>query len=128
MCFVVWEQTASTSGDYTGTGNEEHLLLDEEAYLSDVLHSFRAHNDDNVERCLLLKKRIFRAADDSKTNHRFIELCYLQVLLRCMYALVCKSLNIIWWRCTQIVHMVARCGVKKDRSKCESAPDPKSTL
>ena len=60
---------------------DEHLPVDREAYLADVLYQMRHHKAQGVRKDLLFKKQIFAADDAHIQEARFHELCYLQVTI-----------------------------------------------
>ena len=64
---------------------DEHMPVDREAYLADMLYQMRHHKAQGVRKDLLFKKQIFAADDAHIQEARFHELCYLQVtsFIRC---------------------------------------------
>ncbi|MCO5547391.1 hypothetical protein L7F22_000840 [Adiantum nelumboides] len=63
-------------------GNDEHISLDENKYLGDLIaefKSFKERNKGEALQCkLLFKKRLFREADEAITEPMFIQLTFIQ--------------------------------------------------
>eukprot|EP00803_Ostreobium_quekettii_P003470 evm.model.scf_1181.1 EVM.evm.TU.scf_1181.1 scf_1181:17945-25715(-) len=58
----------------------QHRLLDSDWYVADVLHSFgEAKSREGAHSKLLMKKRIFRKADEGIMEPRFVHLMYIQM-------------------------------------------------
>ena len=58
---------------------DEHMPVDREAYLADVLYQMQHHKAQGVRMDLLFKKQIFAADDAHIQEPRFHELCFFQV-------------------------------------------------
>ena len=62
---------------------DEHISLDENRYIGDLIVEFRAlkeRNKGEALQCkLLFKKKLFREADEAITEPMFIKLIYIQV-------------------------------------------------
>lgn len=60
---------------------DEHLLLDDNKYIADVLCEFRNSKlaKDGWQSKLLFKKRMFRETDETITEPQFVNLSYVQV-------------------------------------------------
>ncbi|KAJ7544255.1 hypothetical protein O6H91_09G070900 [Diphasiastrum complanatum] len=63
-------------------GNEEHIGLDENKYIGDLIAEFKAARERNkgeLLQCkLLFKKRLFRESDEAITEPMFVQLSYIQ--------------------------------------------------
>lgn len=58
----------------------EHILLEPNQYLGDVLGDYvKQARSGLVTSKLLLKKRFFRPSDSGSTNRTYLQLCYVQV-------------------------------------------------
>ncbi|XP_024529488.1 kinesin-like protein KIN-14I [Selaginella moellendorffii] len=64
------------------SGNDEHLGLDENKYIGDIVAEFKAikeRNKGELLQCkLLFKKRLFRESDEAITDPMFVQLSYVQ--------------------------------------------------
>eukprot|EP00250_Pteridium_aquilinum_P014170 c21823_g2_i3 orf=1-2091(-) len=64
------------------SGNDEHISLDENKYLGDLIAEFKAFKERNkgeaLQCKLLFKKRLFREADEAITEPMFIQLTFIQ--------------------------------------------------
>lgn len=59
---------------------DEHVLLDDNKYIADVLYEFRSGRQREYQQSkLLFKKRMFRETDETITEPQFINLSYVQV-------------------------------------------------
>jgi hypothetical protein len=58
---------------------EEHLLLDDNKYIADVLYDFKNAKQKDTQSKLLFKKRMFRETDETITEPQFVNLSYVQV-------------------------------------------------
>ena len=58
---------------------DEHLLLDDNKYVADVLYDFKNSKQKDSQSKLLFKKRMFRETDETITEPMFISLSYVQV-------------------------------------------------
>lgn len=56
----------------------EHLLLDDNRYVADVLYEMKATKQKDSQCKLLFKKRMFRETDETVTEPQFIALSYVQ--------------------------------------------------
>lgn len=65
------------------TLTEEHLGLDDNKYIGDLVAEFKATRERNkgeILQCkLLFKKRLFRESDEAITEPMFVQLSYVQV-------------------------------------------------
>ena len=61
--------------DATEVGQEQHLLLDENRYISDVLTEAK---NEGIDAALLFKKKMFREQDEHITEPVFVNLSYAQ--------------------------------------------------
>ncbi|KAI5068842.1 hypothetical protein GOP47_0017187 [Adiantum capillus-veneris] len=63
-------------------GNDEHISLDENKYLGDLIAEFKVFKERNkgesLQCKLLFKKRLFREADEAITEPMFIQLTFIQ--------------------------------------------------
>ncbi|CAI9780861.1 unnamed protein product [Fraxinus pennsylvanica] len=63
-------------------GNEEHIGLDDNRYIGDLLADFKASKDRSkgeILHCkLIFKKKIFRESDEAVTDPMFVQLSYVQ--------------------------------------------------
>jgi hypothetical protein len=58
---------------------DEHVLLDDNRYISDVMFDFKQmKTKEGIASKLLLKKRLFRETDESITEPQFVNLSYIQ--------------------------------------------------
>lgn len=58
----------------------EHILLDENRYITDILQQLSEHSEQNdVESQLLFKFRVFRYGDEDIKEPQFIKQLYMQV-------------------------------------------------
>nr|AMS24255.1 kinesin 14-VIa protein [Marsilea vestita] len=66
----------------TDSGTDEHVSLDENKYLGDLIAEFKASKERNkgegLQCKLLFKKKLFREADEAITEPMFIQLIYIQ--------------------------------------------------
>ena len=59
--------------------SDEHILLDDNKYIADVLYDFRnGKQRDYQQSKLLFKKRMFRETDETITEPQFVNLSYVQ--------------------------------------------------
>ena len=59
--------------------SDEHILLDDNKYIADVLYEFRnGKQRDYQQSKLLFKKRMFRETDETITEPQFVNLSYVQ--------------------------------------------------
>lgn len=58
---------------------DEHVLLDDNRYMADIMYDFKtAKAKDGTSAKLLFKKRMFRETDETITEPRFVSLSYIQ--------------------------------------------------
>ncbi|BBN18600.1 protein MpZWICHEL [Marchantia polymorpha subsp. ruderalis] len=73
---------AVTGSKAIDNGNEEHISLDDNKYVGDIVAEFKATKERNkaeVVQCkLLFKKRLFRESDEAITEPMFVQLSYVQ--------------------------------------------------
>ncbi|CAA0813431.1 Kinesin-like calmodulin-binding protein [Striga hermonthica] len=64
-------------------GNEEHIGLDDNKYIGDLLADFKASKDRSrgeILQCkLTFKKKLFRESDEAVTDPMFVQLSYVQL-------------------------------------------------
>ena len=61
---------------------DEHMLLDDNKYIADVLYEVKnSKQKDLLQSRLLFKKRMFRETDETITEAQFVNLSYVQVPL-----------------------------------------------
>ena len=59
---------------------DEHMLLDDNKYIADVLYEVKnSKQKDLLQSRLLFKKRMFRETDETITEAQFVNLSYVQV-------------------------------------------------
>ena len=64
-----------------GTNPDEHMLLDDNKYIADVLYEVKNSKQKDLQQSrLLFKKRMFRETDETITEAQFVNLSYVQVL------------------------------------------------
>ena len=62
-----------------GRPSEEHLLLDDNRYVADVLYELKAAKSrEGFQSRLLFKKRMFRETDENISDPQFINLSFIQ--------------------------------------------------
>ncbi|KAL2609200.1 hypothetical protein R1flu_027773 [Riccia fluitans] len=81
--FSLFECRKAVSGSKAiDNGNEEHISLDDNKYVGDIVAEFKATKERNkgeVVQCkLLFKKRLFRESDEAITEPMFVQLSYVQ--------------------------------------------------
>ncbi|CAM6126245.1 unnamed protein product [Calypogeia fissa] len=73
---------AVTGSKAIDNGSEEHISLDDNKYIGDIVAEFKAlkeRNKGEVVQCkLLFKKRLFRESDEAITEPMFVQLSYVQ--------------------------------------------------
>ena len=74
----------------SASSQDEHLLLDDNKYVADILYDFKNFKQKDTQSKLLFKKRMFRETDETITEPQFVNLSYVQVwpvlpLLRLRY-------------------------------------------
>lgn len=57
---------------------DEHILLDDNKYIADVLYEFKNSKQKDTQSKLLFKKRMFRETDETITEPQFVNLSYVQ--------------------------------------------------
>ncbi len=65
---------------------DEHVLLDDNKYIADILYEFR-NSKRELQSKLLFKKRMFRETDETVIEPQFITLSYVQVSSRSAWPL-----------------------------------------
>ena len=60
----------------------EHLPLDDNRYVADVLYEMKNSKHREGQSKLLFKKRMFRETDETITEPQFVNLSYVQVTLQ----------------------------------------------
>lgn len=81
--FSLFESRKTLTGSKAvDSGNEEHISLDDNKYLGDLIAEFKASKERNkgeaLQCKLLFKKRLFRESDEAITEPMFIQLTYVQ--------------------------------------------------
>ncbi len=62
------------------TNPDEHMLLDDNKYIADVLYEVKNSKQKDLQQSrLLFKKRMFRETDETITEAQFVNLSYVQV-------------------------------------------------
>lgn len=75
-------QALTSKTDMGGSNSDEHMLLDDNKYVADVLYDIRnSKQKDLLQSRLLFKKRMFRETDETITEAQFVNLSYVQVLV-----------------------------------------------
>lgn len=75
--FVVQRPTSPNEPGLSVT--EEHVLLDDNRYIADIVHDVKqAKTRDGSAAKLLFKKRMFRETDETIAESRFVTLSYIQ--------------------------------------------------
>ena len=63
-----------------GSNPDEHMLLDDNKYVADVLYDIKnSKQKELLQSRLLFKKRMFRETDETITEAQFVNLSYVQV-------------------------------------------------
>lgn len=63
------------------TNPDEHMLLDDNKYIADVLYEVKNSKQKDLQQSrLLFKKRMFRETDETITEAQFVNLSYVQVM------------------------------------------------
>ena len=66
--------------DMGQTNPDEHMLLDDNKYIADVLYEVKNSKQKDLQQSrLLFKKRMFRETDETITEAQFVNLSYVQV-------------------------------------------------
>lgn len=66
---------------------DEHMLLDDNKYIADVLYEVKTSKQKDLQQSrLLFKKRMFRETDEQITEPQFVNLSYVQVCGSCVIA------------------------------------------
>lgn len=74
------------------TNPDEHMLLDDNKYIADVLYEVKNNKQKDLQQSrLLFKKRMFRETDETITEAQFVNLSYVQVPC-CGIKLLCTLL------------------------------------
>ena len=63
----------------SASSQDEHLLLDDNKYVADILYDFKNFKQKDTQSKLLFKKRMFRETDETITEPQFVNLSYVQV-------------------------------------------------
>jgi hypothetical protein len=58
---------------------DEHYILDDNKYISDIIQEFKAAKSRDFQSKILFKKRMFRETDETITEPQFVTLSYVQV-------------------------------------------------
>lgn len=82
--FSLFECRKVVTGSKTpDPGNEEHIGLDDNKYIGDLLAEFKASKDRSkgeIVHCkLIFKKKLFRESDEAVTDPMFVQLSYVQL-------------------------------------------------
>lgn len=87
-------QALNSKTDMGGSNPDEHMLLDDNKYVADVLYDIRSSKQkDLLQSRLLFKKRMFRETDETITEAQFVNLSYVQVLVNLIPADLCEMIN-----------------------------------
>ncbi|KAL3130979.1 hypothetical protein ABBQ38_000302 [Trebouxia sp. C0009 RCD-2024] len=79
--FTLYEsrRALTSKTDMGGSNPDEHMLLDDNKYVADVLYDIRnSKQKDLLQSRLLFKKRMFRETDETITEAQFVNLSYVQ--------------------------------------------------
>lgn len=81
-CETSWNQWSDC---FSYWHSEEHIGLDDNKYIGDLLAEFKAAKDrakGEILHCkLIFKKKLFRESDEAVTDPMFVQLSYVQVIL-----------------------------------------------
>ncbi len=73
-------QAVNNKTDMGQTNPDEHMLLDDNKYIADVLYEVKNSKQKDLQQSrLLFKKRMFRETDETITEAQFVNLSYVQV-------------------------------------------------
>lgn len=73
-------QALNSKTDMGGSNPDEHMLLDDNKYVADVLYDIKnSKQKELLQSRLLFKKRMFRETDETITEAQFVNLSYVQV-------------------------------------------------
>ena len=76
-------QALNSKTDMGGSNPDEHMLLDDNKYVADVLYDVKnSKQKELLQSRLLFKKRMFRETDETITEAQFVNLSYVQVPAR----------------------------------------------
>lgn len=83
LCFTMAVQALNSKTDMGGSNPDEHMLLDDNKYVADVLYDVKnSKQKELLQSRLLFKKRMFRETDETITEAQFVNLSYVQVPAR----------------------------------------------
>ena len=75
-------QTVNSKTDMGQLSPDEHMLLDDNKYVADVLYDVKTNKQKDLQQSrLLFKKRMFRETDETITEPQFVNLSYVQVCM-----------------------------------------------
>ena len=77
ICCIL--QSNKAVNEHNGMPLVDHLLLDDNRYIADVLYELKNAKNRDSQSKLLFKKRMFRETDETITESVFINLSYVQV-------------------------------------------------
>lgn len=78
-CLCLAQALRATSEAGPTIAADEHILLDDNKYVADVLYDFKNSKQKDTQSKLLFKKRMFRETDETITEPQFVNLSYVQV-------------------------------------------------
>ena len=81
----LWEQAFRSATEVGPAPADEHILLDDNKYVADVLYDFKNSKQKDTQSKLLFKKRMFRETDETITEPQFVNLSYVQVRTSCQW-------------------------------------------
>lgn len=75
-------QTVNSKTDMGQLSPDEHMLMDDNKYVADVLYDVKTNKQKDLQQSrLLFKKRMFRETDETITEPQFVNLSYVQVCM-----------------------------------------------
>lgn len=76
-------QTVNSKTDMGQLSPDEHMLLDDNKYIADVLYEVKSNKQKDLQQSrLLFKKRMFRETDEQIIEPQFVNLSYVQVCVK----------------------------------------------
>lgn len=81
-------QTVNSKTDMGQLSPDEHMLLDDNKYIADILYEVKTNKQKDLQQSrLLFKKRMFRETDETIVEPQFVNLSYVQVQLKALHVL-----------------------------------------
>ena len=75
-----WLQSSRAAVENGESTTSEHLLLEENRYIADILYEMKNAKRRDSQSKLLFKKRMFRETDETITEPTFVNLSFVQVI------------------------------------------------